>query len=132
MQARPIVRWSLAALLATVAINAFAGGVYGMLGAQAVPRTWLAGTPFTSYFVPSVILFAIVGGSLAVAATGVFVGHRHARAWSLAAAAIVLGWITVQIAMIGLVSWLQPAIAIAGVAIAVLATALPGAHTGSV
>lgn len=38
-----------------------------------------------------------------------------ARRISMTAGAILLGWIFVQLAMIGYVSWLQPAVGIAGV-----------------
>jgi hypothetical protein len=50
------IRTLLGALLTVGALNAFAGGYYGLSGAEGVPREWLAGSPFRDYFVPSVIL----------------------------------------------------------------------------
>ena len=57
------------------ALNAFAGGYYGLSGADGVPREWLAGSPFSDYVVPSLVLFVVVGGALALAALMVFRGH---------------------------------------------------------
>lgn len=105
----------LGSVLAFGALNAFGGGYYGIAGAKGVPTQWLAGSPFTSYFVPSLILFVIVGGSLLAASVAVFAAWRWASRMTVAAALIVLGWITVQIAIIGFVSWLQPVTAITGV-----------------
>jgi hypothetical protein len=119
-------RYLLGALLAFGAINAFAGGYYGLSGAAGVPVEWLAGSPFSDYFIPSVILVVVVGGALAFAAVAVFAGFRLARISALAAAIVVLVWIFVQLAIIGFVSWMQPATALAGVLIFILASRLPG------
>ena len=53
-------RYSLGGLLAFGALNAFAGGYYGMSGAEDVPREWLEGSPFEDYFIPGLILFLVV------------------------------------------------------------------------
>lgn len=58
----------LCGLLLFMAVNAFAGGVYGVCGAPGVPTEWLEGTPFRTYFVPALVLFVMVGGSCLVAA----------------------------------------------------------------
>ena len=52
-----LIRRSLGTLLLLVALNAFGGGWYGMAGADAVPISWLEGSPFRDYFIPSMILF---------------------------------------------------------------------------
>lgn len=122
---RRLVRYILGSLLAVVAVNAFGGGWYGLAGAQAVPVEWLVGSPFTDYFVPSLILFVVVGGAFLVAAIAVFAGLRAARLLAIAAGCIALGWIAVQVALIGLVSWLQPTIAIVGALVLLLARRLP-------
>jgi hypothetical protein len=118
------IRYALGGLLGFVAANAVGGGIYGLTGARGVPVEWLHGTPFRSYVVPSLILLVVVGGGCAAAAIATVARHPRARSWSLAAGAIVLGWIAVQVALIGYVSWLQPAVAIAGVSIVMLASAL--------
>lgn len=115
----------LGALLAFGAVNAFAGGWYGLSGAPGIPLEWLAGSLFRDYFIPSLILFVIVGGALACAAIAVFARFRRARIAALTAGLIVLLWISVQLAIIGYVSWMQPATAIAGIAVLILASRLP-------
>ena len=117
-------RIALGLLLAFGALNAFGGGVYGMSGAPGVPARWLEGSPFTDYVVPGVILFVVVGGALALAAFGVLADRPWAVRASLAAAVVLLGWMTVQIAIIGLVSWMQPVTAAAGWLVLVLTAQL--------
>ena len=119
------VRCLLGGLLAFGALNAFAGGYYGLSGAEGVPVEWLQGSPFSDYTVPSLVLLIMVGGSLLVATAAVFARSRVARACALLAGAIVLIWIAVQVTIIGYVSWMQPATVIGGVLILLLAWALP-------
>ena len=122
------IRYSLGALLVFGAVNAFGGGYYGLSGAKGVPTEWLNGSPFPDYFVPSLILLVVVGGSFIVAAMAVFTGLRIARLAALAAGIVVLGWLAVQLAIIGYVSWMQPTTAIAGVLVLVLGSLLPQAQ----
>jgi hypothetical protein len=124
-------RQCLGALLAFGAINAFAGGWYGLSGAPGVPREWLAGSLFADYFIPSVILFVVVGGAFAVAATVVFARWRLARTSALFAGIVVLVWIAVQLAIIGYVSWMQPATFVAGAVVLLLAWRLPDFEGGA-
>lgn len=114
-------RCALGLLLAFGALNAFAGGFYGMSGAEGVPTEWLANSPFTTYFVPGLILFVVVGGSLLAAAIAVFWRSRRARMMALGAGGIVLGWLAVQLSIIGYVSWMQPVTAIGAIAVLALA-----------
>ena len=118
-------RYSLGALLAFGAINAFAGGWYGLSGAPGVPLEWLAGSPFTIYFIPSLVLFVVVGGALACAAIAVFARWRLAGHTALLAGIIVLSWMCAQVAIIGYVSWMQPATFAGRVLILVLTSLLP-------
>ena len=118
-------RYLLGALLAFGAINAFAGGWYGLSGAPGVPLEWLAGSPFRDYFTPSLILLVVVGGAFSFAALAVFARSRHARLSAFAAGIVVLVWIAVQLAIIGYVSWMQPATVVAGVLVVLLAWRLP-------
>jgi hypothetical protein len=119
------IRYSLGGLLAFGALNALGGGYYGLTGAVGVPTEWLEGSPFGDYFVPSLILLVVVGGLFIVAAIAVFARLRAARFAVFVAAFVVLGWLTVQIAIIGYVSWMQPATAIAGVLVLILGSQLP-------
>jgi hypothetical protein len=122
------LRYSLGALLVFGAVNALGGGYYGLSGATGVPTEWLNGSPFPDYFVPSLILLVVVGGSFIVAAMPVFTGLRIARLAALAAGIVVLGWLAVQLAIIGYVSWMQPTTAMAGVLVVVLGSLLPQAQ----
>ena len=127
---RDRLRWILGALLLVIALNAFGGGYYGMTGAPGVPTEWLAGSPFDDYFVPSVILFVVVGGAFLLAAIAVVARAAWRRIAVAVAVAIAIGWLVVQIAIIGYVSWMQPATAIATLVVAVLAARLPPPSRG--
>lgn len=120
-----LIRYLLGSLLAFVALNAFAGGYYGMSGAKGVPTEWLAGSPFRDYIIPSLILFVFVGGSFLLAAIAVFARLRIARPAAFSAVVIVFGWLAAQVAIIGYVSWMQPATAIAGFFTLILVWSLP-------
>jgi hypothetical protein len=115
------LRYALGSLLAFGAVNAFAGGYYGLCGARDVPTAWLDGSPFTSYVVPSLILLVVVGGSFLIAAVAVFSDRPSAGRTALGSGVIVLVWVAAQVAIIGFVSWLQPATAAAGLLIVFLA-----------
>lgn len=119
-----VVRYVLGILLVVAALNAFGGGYYGMAGAAGVPTEWLVGTPFRSYFIPSLILFTVVGGASLGAAVAVLRGWPRASLAATWAALVVLGWIAVQIAIIGFVSWLQPLVVMLGLVILWLAQSL--------
>src|SRR5580765_1287791 len=85
-ETRPMaIRYSLGSLLAFGALNAIGGGSYGLSGAAGVPTEWLEGSPFSDYFIPSLILLVVVGGSFVVAAIGVFAGLRIGRVAAFAA-----------------------------------------------
>jgi len=118
-------RYVLGGLLAFGALNAFAGGFYGMSGAEDVPKEWLEGTPFDDYFFPGLVLFVVVGGSFLAAAIAVFAELKSARTAAFAAGAIVLGWLAVETAIIGYVSWMQPATTIGGLLVLLFAWLLP-------
>jgi hypothetical protein len=116
-----VIRYSLGGLLAFGALNAFAGGYYGMSGAEDVPREWLEGSPFDDYFIPGLVLFLIVGGSMLAAAIAVFADLRIARLAALGAGLVVLAWLAVETLIVGYVSWMQPATTIGALVILLLA-----------
>jgi hypothetical protein len=116
-------RYVLGTVLLFGALNAFAGGYYGLAGAEGVPLEWLRGSPFSDYTIPSAILFVVVGGSLLIAGVLLFRDAPGARLSALAAGVVVLVWITTQLVIIGYVSWMQPATFAGG--LLVVALALP-------
>lgn len=117
---RERVRFVLVFLLLLIAINALAGGYYGMAGAKNIPREWLEGTPFSSYFIPSLFLFLIIGGSCLFAAISILLRRAKGAIIAFISAAIIILWLIIQVAMIGYVSWMQPATAAAAIVIIVL------------
>jgi hypothetical protein len=126
-QDRPsLIRYLLGGLLVFGALNAFGGGYYGLSGAEGVPVELLERSPFQDYFVPSLVLFVVVGGSFLFAAIAVFADSRIARVSALMSGVIVLVWIVVQVSIIGYVSWMQPTTAVGGLLILLLAWLLPG------
>jgi protein-S-isoprenylcysteine O-methyltransferase Ste14 len=119
------VRISLGVLLAFLALNAFGGGYYGMSGAEGVPPELLEGSPFENYLIPSLILFSVVGGMSLTASVVVFIRSPFAKTLANMLVLILFVWLMTQIAIIGYVSWMQPATAAAGLIILVLTAMLP-------
>lgn len=118
-------RRALGTLLAFMSLNALGGGWYGLAGAEGVPVAWLEGSSFASYVIPSLVLIVAVGGTSAVASALLFSDARIARPAAMAAGVVMLGWIAAQLAIIGYVSWLQPAVAIVGVIVVATSLRLP-------
>ena len=117
-------RYLLGSLLLLMAVNAFGGGFYAMAGAKDVPVEWLKESPFPDYFIPGLFLFLVIGGSALLATVAVFGRHRLARSAALFCGVTVLLWIIIQVIIIGYVSWMQPATAIAASLILLLALPL--------
>lgn len=120
-----VLRYILGILLAFGALNAFGGGYYGMSGAEGVPAEWLEGSPFKNYFIPSLILFVVIGGSFLTASISCFAGYKFARLIIFASIAIVYIWLAVQLSIIGYISWMQPTTAAFGLVVLVLTLFLP-------
>ena len=103
-----LVRMGLLVLQALIAVTAISGGVALILGSLntdlatvlSPPAEYLAGTPFTSYLVPGLILAVVIGGLHVV---GFMLGiTRHVLALIGAAAAgfALLIWVFVQMVVI--------------------------------
>ncbi len=115
------VKTAIIALQLLMAANAVGGGIYGLAGAKDVPTEWLEGSPFHTYTVPSLFLLVVIGGGM-LAATTLWLLRRGIAPWaSLAMGVVLMSWIVAQLAIIGSVSWMQPASFAAGLAIAALA-----------
>ncbi|MGZ5243189.1 MAG: hypothetical protein ACXWDO_08430 [Bacteroidia bacterium] len=119
------IRYTLGVLLLFLALNAFGGGYYGMAGAKDIPLEWLDDSPFRNYFIPSLVLFVLVGGSALVSGIMVLRRHQQARSAAFVCGALVLLWLIAQVAIIGYVSWMQPTTALLGFVILSLAWKLP-------
>jgi hypothetical protein len=109
-------RTALIGLTVFVGLNAIGGGVGLILtNGLGMPLADLQGTPFSSYVIPGYILAIAVGGSNLLAAWALLTRHAYAAQMAFAAGAVLTGWVTVQIAMLGLVSFLQVAMFALGV-----------------
>lgn len=115
-----LIRITLGSILTFIAINAFGGGYYGMAGAENIPLEWLKGSPFSSYFFPGLFLFVVIGGLCLYSSIAVFKQWRSGSITSFISGIIILSWIIVQVSIIGYVSWMQPAIFIAGLIVLAL------------
>jgi len=76
------------------AFTAIPGGIVILLGVDEFPMEWLAGTPFSDYTVPALILSVVGGGSALVACIMIL---RKRPIWTIAsmiAGLIMMGQIT--------------------------------------
>ena len=92
------------------AASAIVGAVGLVVGFMNIPLSVLGGTPFADFTVPALLLGFVVSGSALAAATIALFGPRRIETpASAAAGSIMVGWMTVEIAMIGLEVWVQAA-----------------------
>ena len=107
------------------AASAIIGALGLIVGFISIPVSVLATTPFTDFTVPALLLGFVVGGSALVAAIITALRLRLFDALASAlAGCITIGWLTSEIAMIGLGSWAQVAWWLVGAAMIVLAVLL--------
>ena len=119
-----LTRYSLAIIILVVALNALGGGFYGMAGAKDVPLEWLKGSPFTSYFIPGLILFVVIGLGFLFTGVALFRSKRWTVQGSFVCGIALLIWICVQLYFIGHVSLLQPVMMAVGFVIMILSVLL--------
>jgi hypothetical protein len=103
-----VVRTTLVVVNLFAAASAIVGAVGLVVGFMNIPLSELEGTPFADFTVPALLLGIVVGGSaLAAAAISLF-GPRRLETLAAAGAGLVMvGWMTVEVAMIGLDVWVQ-------------------------
>lgn len=127
-----LTRAGLLALEAFIAVSAIDGGAALLRGkfAQYVSVDWLAGTPFSDYTVPGLVLVVVVGGTALLAAMTVFINRQEALLLSLLAGLVMAGFLIVEAAILDpkvggdilpIVLGMQLLYFVPGVAIAVLA-----------
>ena len=96
------------------AVSAIIGAVGLLVGYMNIPLSVLGGTPFADFTVSALLLGGIVGGSALAALAALIWLHRIEVLVSAAAGCIIVGWMTVEVAMIGLVIWVQAAYFVVG------------------
>jgi len=104
---KKVTRIALVTVDIIEAVSAFVGAVGLVVGFMNIPTTVLSGTPFADFTVPALLLGFVVGGSALVAALTAAFAPRWFAPASAAAGSITVGWLIVEIAMIGLGSWAQ-------------------------
>lgn len=107
-----------------VGLSEVAGGVGLITGTITFPDTVLQSTPFSSFLIPALVLGLILGGTTLVAAVLLASHHPLGVLVSLAAGCLLIGWVVVQVTMIGYISFLQPLMFSLGALIFVLAAFL--------
>lgn len=118
------LRIALVVLNAFIALTAIGGGVGLLAGWLSMPLSWLQGTPFRSYTIPALILAIIVGGSGLVGATSMGIDRAMGVLASMVSGAIMMGWVAVEVALIGMTIWMQPFFFAVGLAVFLLAVRL--------
>lgn len=103
----------IALILLTLFVGA--GAVFGGLGLileadLGMDPGLLDGTPFSSYVVPGYILLIAVGGSNLLAGILLLIDQEQASSFAFLAGSALTVWIAVQVVMIGMISFLQPAL----------------------
>jgi predicted MFS family arabinose efflux permease len=98
-------------LTAFVTLTAVAGGILMILepgGSRLhLSRYLLRNAPFHDFLLPGILLFLVVGGFSGVALVCQLSRKRNWYNWTLAAAAVLLAYIVIQILIIGEWNWLQ-------------------------
>lgn len=145
------VRITVVAVNLFAAVSAFAGAVGLVVGYMDIPLSVLRTTPFTDFTVPALLLGVVVGGSALVAAAlalaeplieprieplridALRLGPVGLGALASAiAGCIMVGWMTVELAMIGLGVWVQALYLVVGLVMVGLALLLQWAGFGQV
>lgn len=115
-------------LLIVLGIAALAGGgafIYDPSGgALKMPVSFLEHSPFANYLVPGIILFGIIGIGSTVVAVLTVKKIKYYELYIALKGVILMGWILIQMIMIGNTSILQPILFIYGLVITVLGLVL--------
>ncbi len=108
--------WVLAAVAVLTGSLAVLGGVQMIRDGFGMPPSWLSGTPLTSWALPGVLLLAGVAVPQLAAAAMIVTRRRVALASGYLAGLILVGWIVVQVVVLQRFFFLQPVIAVLGLA----------------
>jgi hypothetical protein len=127
-------RRTLTTLALFSAVTAVAGGIDLMVfsrgGRLTPPIELLEHTPFTSFFVPGLLLTFVVGGTSLVAAVLTWQGSRAATEAAVLAGGTLVVWIVVQVALIRSFSTLHAVYGALGAAMIAFGVARRARHIG--
>lgn len=97
-------------LLAFLGITALAGAFPMILyprGSGIMPLSLLEHSPFRTFLIPGIVLLT-ANGLLALGVLWLaWMRHRNYEVWVVAQGCVLLGWLIVQIWMLGMVVWLH-------------------------
>src|SRR6476620_1765081 len=133
-----IVRIAVVVVNLFAALSAFAGALGLVVGYMDIPISELRGTPFADFTVPALLLGFVVGGSALAATLIALFGPRRIALFeplrfdalaSAVAGCIMVGWMVIEIAMIGLDIWVQALYLVVGLLMIVLAGLLQWAES---
>ena len=85
------MRLTLVVLEVFVALTSIACGVSLAIGMVQLPLAWLAGTAFSDYTIPGLLMAIIIGGSSLLAAATVFTGREGGAVVSALAGLLLMG-----------------------------------------
>jgi len=96
------IRIALGVIEAFIGLGAIGGGIALLIGAfaQWLPIAWLAGTPFSDYTIPGLVLTFVVGGGMLLAAATQFIQREWSVLLQAAMGLILIGWEIVEVAII--------------------------------
>ena len=110
------IRIAVVAVNLIAALSAFAGALGLVVGYMNIPLSELHTTPFADFTVPALLLGFVVGGSALAAALIALFGPRRIALFeplrfdalvAAVAGCVMVGWMVIEIAMIGLDIWVQ-------------------------
>jgi hypothetical protein len=92
-------RIALFVIEAFIGVTAIQGGIGLLRGAfdQVLRVAWLAGTPFSDYTIPGLVLLMVVGGSALFSAATVFIDREWAVLVSVLAGLLMAGFEVVEV-----------------------------------
>ena len=93
-----VIRIALVIIAAVIATSAIAGGSALLRGEldRFLSDAWLAGTPFSDYTIPGLVLVIVVGGGALLAAATVFIHREWAVLTSVLAGVLMAGFLVVE------------------------------------
>jgi hypothetical protein len=93
-----VIRSSLLVIAAFIATSAIEGGMALLRGEldRFLSEAWLAGTPFSDYTIPGLVLVIVVGGSALLAAATAFIHREWAVLVSELAGLVMAGYLMVE------------------------------------
>lgn len=124
------MRLSLLLLLFFVVISAIPSGLILMFqpsgDLMGLSTSLLAHAPFQNFFIPGLLLTALVGGTSLTAIILLTTGNTNAYRLSLVAGIILFFWIVGQMSMVHYYQWLQGLYLVVGLLISLLSYQLMG------